>query len=126
MPISKPMHQGTEGIRQGMSSRRSQRVLIRVPVLVRGRSADDAFWQEKTFTFAVKAHGGLIVLATKVARGQTLVLRNVVTREEQECHVVFLGAMLDGQSEVGIEFKRPAPNFWRIDFPPVDWKPILD
>ena len=37
-------------------------------------------------------------------------LRNVATREEQECHVVFLGAMHDGKSEVGIEFKRLAPN----------------
>jgi hypothetical protein len=120
------MNRGIEGIKQETNSRRSQRVLIRVPVVVRGKSTDDSPWQEKSLTSAVNVHGGLIALATRVARGQTLVLRNVATGEEQECQAIFLGAMHDSKSEVGIEFKRPAPNFWRINFPPVDWKPILD
>jgi hypothetical protein len=25
--------------------------------------------------------------------------------------------------EVGIEFRHPAPGFWRIAFPPIDWTP---
>ena len=27
------------------------------------------------------------------------------------------------KSEVGVEFLKPAPKFWRISFPPDDWTP---
>jgi hypothetical protein len=26
-----------------------------------------------------------------------------------------------GPTEVGIEFQQPAPDFWRVAFPPPDW-----
>jgi hypothetical protein len=29
----------------------------------------------------------------------------------------------DGKTEVAVEFLRPAPEFWRIAFPPDDWTP---
>jgi hypothetical protein len=25
---------------------------------------------------------------------------------------------------VGVEFLKPSPKFWGIDFPPADWKPF--
>jgi hypothetical protein len=30
------------------------------------------------------------------------------------------------KAEVGVAFAHPAPHFWHIDFPPGDWKPLLD
>ena len=74
----------------------------------------------------VNAHGALIALAMGVQPGQTLVLRNCITGEEQQCSVVHVGQKKADRSEVGIAFARPAPHFWQIDFPPADWKPLLD
>ena len=46
-----------------------------------------------------------------------------MTDEEQECHVVHLGQVRDGKTEVGLEFSEPRPGFWRVAFPPEDWTP---
>jgi hypothetical protein len=68
------------------------------------------------------AHGALITLAMRVQLGQLLLLKNQESQEEQPCKVVYLGTTLNGKTAVGVEFTRPAPRFWRIAFPPDDWK----
>lgn len=69
----------------------------------------------------VNAHGALLALAGKVEKGQTLRLINQATHQEQLCHVMFLGPSSGGKAKVGVEFKTPSPDFWRIAFPPEDW-----
>lgn len=69
---------------------------------------------------SVNAHGGLIALAANVQEGQTILVVNRNTREEQECRVVYLGSLQDGKWRVGVEFVHPAPDFWRIHFPPLE------
>ena len=71
---------------------------------------------------AVSAHGALISLAIGVAADQRLVLKHALSGEEQECRVIFIQKKLSGPTDVGIEFRQPAPNFWGIAFPPSDWK----
>jgi len=71
----------------------------------------------------VNAHGALIILTAKVAIRQTLLLKNALTGEEQECRVVFTQKKEMGSTEAGIEFRDPAPGFWHIAFPPIDWAP---
>jgi hypothetical protein len=44
------------------------------------------------------------------------VLTHPETLEEQECRVVFLGAMNDRGQRVGVEFLTPAPRFWGLEF----------
>lgn len=107
------------------NTRRSQRVLLRVPILVR-KVESDGFLSEHSYTLMVNANGALIALAMKVQPGQKLVLKNRTTGEDQECHVVQVGKQYVNKNEVAIEFVRPAPRFWHIDFPPADWKPLLD
>jgi hypothetical protein len=51
-------------------------------------------------------------------------LRNVATREEQDCRVVYLGAQQGGRTEVGLRFKTAAPQFWGLEHPPPNWKKI--
>ena len=109
----------------GSEARRTQRVLLRVPILVRAQFADDAPIDEETTTLEVNAHGGLIALAMKVRPGQKLVLRNWATAKEQECRVVHLREKPIGKNEVGIAFPFAMPKFWNIDFPPPDWTPFL-
>lgn len=104
--------------------RRSQRVLVQVPLTVYGLDAENQSFREDAHTQVVNAHGALITLAANVRHGKKLVLMHKGTREEQEGRIVFLGPKEGGKTQVGIEFTRPAPHFWRIDFPPTDWKPV--
>jgi len=102
--------------------RRTQRVRIGMSVVLCGTDGDKAF-EEKSKTITVNANGCLVLLATKVKRGQTLKIINPQTQEELTCTVCFLGESRDGKSEVAFEFSEPAPIFWRIAFPPNDWDP---
>jgi hypothetical protein len=105
--------------RHWKNRRRSQRLVLRVPVVAyRSRRIGSPF-SEGTHTLVVSAHGALISLTAKVAADQRLVLKHAVSGEEQECRVVFTRKNMAGPTEVGIEFLQPAPNFWHIAFPPV-------
>jgi hypothetical protein len=102
--------------------RRTQRVRIGMSVILCGIDGDKPF-EEKSRTITVNANGCLVLLATKVKRGQSLKIVNSQTQEELACTVCFLGESRDGKSEVAFEFSEPAPKFWRIAFPPSDWDP---
>jgi hypothetical protein len=108
---------------RGTSRRRSQRVLLQVPILVHGLQDKNRAFEEETSTLAVNAHGALILLATRVDAGQKLMLLHRKTQEEQECSVVWQGPAKGGKIEVGVEFTHPKPGFWRVAFPPEDWTP---
>lgn len=99
---------------------RSQRVLLSMPVLVSGSAADGQPFQNETDTVVVNAHGGLVLLRSKVTLGQVLTIRNVKTNEQRDCRVSNVTANQSGQMEVGVEFLQPSP-FWHIAFPPPDW-----
>jgi hypothetical protein len=102
-------------------TRRSKRVIVDVPLVIRGESEDKNTFQEETFTVTVSAHGALIVLGAKVALGQKVVLRNLKNRDEREGTIAFLGPPYAGLATVGIQFAQPAPEFWAISSPPADW-----
>jgi hypothetical protein len=102
--------------------RRSQRVIVSVPVTVSSEGGNrDAAFQEEAQTLVVNAHGAMIALAAKVARGQMLRVMNRSTQEDQTCKVVYLGPATGGKAQVGVDFMSKAPDFWRIAFPPEDW-----
>jgi PilZ domain len=101
--------------------RRSQRVLMQVPVRVRGKDAQGHAFEEETETLAINAHGALILVNARVTSGSKIMVQHKRTQEEQECHVVFLGPVRGGKAEVGLEFSEPRPAFWRVAFPPEDW-----
>ncbi len=103
--------------------RRSQRVLLRMPILVIGIDEKKRPLSEQTHTSVVSAHGGLIHLAMKVRVGQLLIIRNPDTSEEQSCRVSYVNPVQDGKCEVGLDFIPPISNFWHVAFPPSDWSP---
>ncbi len=105
--------------------RRSKRLSLCVAVRVYGRTRKNAF-HEETYTLSVNANGALIVLAARVELGQTILLVNKATQEEQECRVVHVGPTADGKTKVGLAFKHTAPNFWHINFPPITQKPLSE
>jgi len=103
--------------------RRSQRVLMQVSVPVHGIDGQGKPFDEEADTLAINAHGALVLLQARLTSGSLLTLRNNTTKEEQECHVVFLGPVRGNKAEIGLEFSARRPQFWRVAFPPEDWSP---
>lgn len=103
--------------------RRSQRVLVKVPVRVSVQAGNAALSEEDTFTMAVSAHGALIAVSAAVYRGQRLTLKNPQTKDSLECVVAHIDKFPDEQVKVGVEFLLPNPSFWHVAFPPKDWSP---
>lgn len=110
-----------QGLALDTGRRRSMRVLLSVPIHVTGKDRKDQPFEEDTRTLVVNAHGGLISLAAAVAKGQMITISNHATEQSQECRVVYLGSASGGKTQMGIEFVKPSPTFWQIDFPPDDW-----
>jgi len=102
--------------------RRSERVLLDLPVVVCGESPDQRPFQEETFTITVSAHGALVMMATKVALRQKLVMMNPKNWDEREGRVAYIGSPHAGLSQVAVEFTQPSPGFWPIGDPPPNWK----
>jgi hypothetical protein len=103
--------------------RRSQRVLLRIPIAVIAPSPDKRMVCEHSNTLVVNAHGALIYLDLPVHVGQVVILQCSDTSEEQSCRVSYVNPVSGGKTEVGLEFVKPAPHFWRVAFPPEDWAP---
>jgi hypothetical protein len=106
------------------TQRRSQRVLVAVPISVVLAKPDQEPISEKTNTLVVNAHGALVLLTMKLFAGDAVTLINPRTDEQQPARVVYLGPQQSEKQEVGIEFAKPSPLFWRIAFPPRDWTPL--
>jgi hypothetical protein len=108
-----------------LNRRKTQRVLLRVPVRVSQHTGASQF--EETHTLALNAHGALILLSASVGKGQRLELLNIATGDRAECVVAYLGQRQGDRIEVGVEFILPNPQFWHVAFPPKDWaQPISD
>jgi hypothetical protein len=103
------------------NQRRSQRILLSVPLRVSGKRANGTAFVEHTKTLIVSAHGALLQVEERVLQDQSLNLKNVVTGEEVVCKVVDLNPGGSGLAEIGVEFAEPNPRFWRVSFPPADW-----
>jgi hypothetical protein len=103
------------------AQRRSERVLLDVPLIIQGEAQDQKPFREETFTVTVSAHGALLVLGAKVALGQKLKLTKTENSEEREATVAFLGPPYAGLATVGVQFADPAPEFWPVIDPPANW-----
>jgi hypothetical protein len=70
----------------------------------------------------VNAHGALLMLGRKVVVGQSVIVVNPKNWDDCEGKVAYVGPPYAGLARVGIEFTRPAPDFWSVSSPPADWK----
>lgn len=103
------------------SRRRSERILLQVRVIVEIEMERERPVRLEAFTLVVNAHGGLLEMGLRVTTGQRLVLDNPSAGRREACKVVGVRKSRDGQLAVAFEFVNPAPQFWPIAFPPVDW-----
>jgi hypothetical protein len=115
--------QPTDDAIQWLKKRRSQRIELSVPVAVHRSPKEGPQFYESTHTLVINAHGALMALGAMVVPRQKLLMQNVASGEQQECHVVHVEKDLTGPTRVAVEFTSPAPRFWRIAYPPADWTP---
>jgi len=103
--------------------RRSQRVLLRVKaviyVVLEGKEAE-----LEVMTLSVNAHGALVVAKQNLPVETKLVLEHRGTRERVACRVVRSPREMPEGFHTALEFSSPAPDFWKIAFPPADWMPV--
>jgi hypothetical protein len=107
----------------GANRRRSQRVMLRLRLLVRLEMAEGSRPQTHAFTVQVNAHGGLLESPFRMSAGQKITLVNPQSGKEVRCSVVSVQQSREGYFTTAFEFAQPAPQFWAISFPPVDWNP---
>jgi hypothetical protein len=98
--------------------RRSRRWALDVSVYVYGHGPGKEPFHEEAHTLNVNANGALLLLSVPVHKGQTLLLTNRHTDEEQDCSVVYLGTKRSRTIEAGIAFPEANPDFWQTHLPP--------
>ena len=101
--------------------RRSQRVLLQVPVLIKTAAPDGKNLQAQAFTLVVNAHGGLLESPLKLASNQRITLINPQSAKMVGCRVVRAERPAEGNYTIAFEFDERSPQFWPITFPPQDW-----
>jgi len=94
-------------------SRSSERMSLRIPVVVYGFTKDHGAFHEETETQTVNSSGALVMLKTRLAIGDAVFLMQKGSGLEQEVRVVYLDAYTDRETKVGLTFKYPIPDFWR-------------
>jgi hypothetical protein len=101
--------------------RRSDRVQLTIPLLMRGSDAAGCAFEISAHTTSLNRHGARIYSTRRLSPGQQLRLVNPLRRREAEFRVV--GPVSPPQEqggEWGVECCNPDANIWGINFP----KPI--
>jgi len=103
--------------------RRSQRVMIQIPVTVQATVAGQKI-SLSSHTISVNDHGAMILCSRSFDADTVLVVVNDRTRERATACVTRAPRESQGGHLVPVEFDQPAPTFWQISFPPANWKPL--
>ncbi len=93
--------------------RSSERIPMRVAVVIYGYAGKSGAFHEDTETIIVNSTGALVTLKAKLALGDTVFLIHKSSRNELEVRVVYLDAYSDRETRVGLAFKQAVPGFWK-------------
>jgi len=93
--------------------RSSERMSLRVPVVIYGFTQKNGAFHEETETLTVNSSGALVMLKTRLELGDFVFLMHKSSRMEQEVRVAYLDAYSERETKVGLAFKKPIPDFWR-------------
>ena len=122
-PTEKDASAGRTSVAATDDRRRSQRVMMRVGVVIRyGLNGKEISFQ--AHTVAVNVHGAMICAAESVPAETLLDLEHKMTKERIAGRVTRQAQQSPDGYLIPVEFVSPSSNFWRISFPPSDWKPI--
>jgi hypothetical protein len=122
-PLSSQLNRPPQPPRVAAEKRKqSQRVLLRVRASVTVALKGQATTLQ-TSTVSVHPQGALVVLSQSLPPETRLVLEHAGTREKVSCRVARTPKEMPEGFHVPLEFDAPAPDFWKIAFPPTDWCP---
>ncbi len=98
--------------------RRTERILVRLPILVQGTRADGKAFTEKTHTVVINRYGAQIILQSAVRPSARVTITNLQNALSCPFRLVGLtGASVDKKPEWGIECLAGDTNIWGIAFP---------
>ena len=113
------MENGSNG--EEMPRRRSARVVLRIPILLRVANVPSEIEWEAAQTLLVSLHGGMIRTHQMLAAGETLDIRTQYQGRSARARVVWRSSEPTEQGfDMGFEILDP-PGFWEFDFPPDRW-----
>jgi hypothetical protein len=87
-------------------------------------SQDGKEVSQQAHTVAVNIHGAMICAAQNIPAETALDLQHKMTRERIAGRVTRQAQSSPEGFLIPVEFVSPSSNFWRISFPPSDWKPL--
>ena len=105
----------------GEERRRSQRVIIRVPVTLEATILGQKV-KADAFTVAVNIHGAMVLSPRSFDADTQLEIHNDRTGETIGVRVTRAPRESAEGYLIPLEFTTPAPKFWQISFPPENWK----
>jgi hypothetical protein len=101
--------------------RRSDRVVLELPILVSGTDCLGEAFVEQTHTLLLSRHGAKIVLRRKLVPDQEISIRCHETGQESDARIVGqIGGNNDDGFFYGVELLDLNANLWGIEFPTVD------
>lgn len=121
MTITKEQPIRGSGLMPGEERRRSQRVIIRVPVTLVFQENGQAV-KLAAHTVAVNIHGAMVLCKRSLEAETQLEVVNGRTDEKIGSRVTRAPRDSAEGFLIPLEFTAPAPNFWQISFPPENWK----
>jgi len=99
--------------------RENARVVMRVPVEVRGTAVDGNPLEESTHTGVVGELGAMIWTSRMLQFGSEVELTNRFSQQTAKFRVAWVKDQQDGELwETGLESLRPLDDFWGVRFPP--------
>ena len=93
--------------------RSSDRIPLRISVVVYGYAGKAGAFHEETETVVVNSSGALVIVKTKLDLGDTVFLIHKNSRAEQEVRVAYIDRYSDRETRVGLAFKQPVSDFWK-------------
>jgi hypothetical protein len=123
--LGKSHPHSTSNVTDERNRRRSERVVLRVPVQLSAVTPGGQRINIQAHSLVVNAHGGLLDVGMEMNKGQKIRLINSKTEIATTGKVVRVEPSDDGRFSVAFEFESPAPHFWPVSFPPRDWSLVM-
>jgi hypothetical protein len=103
----------------GASTRRTDRIVLAIPIRVAGAGVTGLSFVEETKTVVVSRHGAKITLKHTLTPDQEINVRNIRTGKEADMRVIGTIAGRPDGIWYGLEFLNPSVDIWGINFPPL-------
>lgn len=103
---------------EGQAKRRTERVLIQIPIEVKGKDAEGKPFSEKSRTIVINRNGARISLRTSLRPEHRITITNLQNQLSCPFRVVSrIEKSISLEPEWGVECLEPEVNFWAIWFP---------